>query len=278
MYILQISNLHLSTAYHFISSCEEFGRGQNWQVDPTGERPAQVITLGRDGGVFESFSYDVRDPQNPTFYVTEDHFEGAMQRFRPDAPDWKDPWSILLGPGTTDFLVLEPNNSGMAGRFYWTSNRARAKQSAMDHYPNSEGIDIHNGELFFISKRYASMYTLNLDQGTYTVESTRGGLFNGGPDQIKRILNDKNSHLLFFTEDGSASAGIHARNENGNYLTILESPSYQAETTGLAFSPDGKAMYVAYQVDGLLFEIRRQDGLPFDGRTLNVNYHAADTS
>ena len=47
-------------------------------------------------------------------------------------------------------------------------------------------------------------------------------------------------------------------------------------------------MYVAYQGDGspealeqnkvgYLFEIRRDDGLPFYGRTLNVAYHAEAT-
>jgi len=48
-------------------------------------------------------------------------------------------------------------------------------------------------------------------------------------------------------------------------------------------------MYVAYQGDGslqaletnkvgYLFEIRREDGLPFNGRTLNVAYHVQATS
>jgi len=56
-------------------------------------------------------------------------------------------------------------------------------------------------------------------------------LFNGGPDQVQRILND-DSNLLFFTEDGGGRAGIHARNEQGDYLTIMESPTYFPETTG----------------------------------------------
>ena len=268
-------------------SCEEFANGQVWQVDPTGMRAPAVITLGRDGGLFESFAYDMRYPQNPAFFVTEDAKEGALQRFRPDAPNWKDPWNILLGSGTIDYLVLHPfdgDNLGLGGTFEWSSNRTKAKQSAKNHYPNSEGIDIRHGELFFVSKRHKTMMTLDLDEGTYEVESTKSGLFNGGPDQIKRILKD-NSNLLFFTEDGGPYAGIHARNERGEYITILESPTHYPETTGLAFSPDGRRMYVAYQGDGgadalesnkigYLYEIRREDGLPFNGRSLNVNYHA----
>lgn len=256
-------------------SCEEFANGQNWQLDPTGERPPQVITLGSDGGFFESFAYDVRDKQNPAFFVTEDAQDGALQRFRPDSPDWNDPWNILLGEGTTDFLVLDPNDDWTGGTFEWTNDRQRARESAARDYPNAEGIDVHEGQLYFISKRYSTMYTLDLDTFEFKIESTREGLFNGGPDQIKRILNDDVSNLLFFTEDGGDRAGVHARNDLGSYLTVLESSEYENETTGLSFSPDGKAMYVAYQVDGLLFEIRREDGLPFQGRSLNVAYHAS---
>lgn len=212
-------------------SCEEFGRGQAWQVDPTGRRDPQVITLGRDGGVFESFAYDVRNRSNPSFFITEDSPEGALQRFRPDSENWNDPWNILLGAGTIDFLLLNPDSTGTGGTFSFTFNRTLAKQNALDNYPNSEGIDTFEGDLYFISKRLRAMFTLDLDAGTYKVESTRSGLFNGGPDQVQRILND-DSNLLFFTEDGGGRAGIHARNEQGDYLTIMESPTYFPETTG----------------------------------------------
>lgn len=69
-------------------------------------------------------------------------------------------------------------------------------------------------------------------------------------------------------------AQVHARNNLGQYYTILESHVYEDETTGLAFSPDSKHLYVAYQETGLLFDITRVDGLPFNARTLNVKYHA----
>uniref|UniRef100_A0A7S4NFI5 SMP-30/Gluconolactonase/LRE-like region domain-containing protein n=1 Tax=Odontella aurita TaxID=265563 RepID=A0A7S4NFI5_9STRA len=78
---------------------------------------------------------------------------------------------------------------------------------------------------------------------------------------------------MYFTEEGGRDAGVHARDKRGRYYTILESPVYQDETTGLAFSPDGKHMYVAYQKNGILFDLWREDGLPFHGLTLNVKYH-----
>ena len=103
-------------------------------------------------------------------------------------------------------------------------------------------------------------------------------MFQGGPDQMKRMFND-DSGILYFTEDGSNRAGLHARDMNGNYFTILESATNDGiETTGLSFSPDHKSMYFAYQKIGILFCVSRKDGLPFDGRSLNVRYHNSETS
>ena len=41
----------------------------------------------------------------------------------------------------------------------------------------------------------------------------------------------------------------------------------------IAFSPDYKHMYVAFQVDEVLFDVIRKDGRPFTARSLNLRYH-----
>lgn len=64
-----------------------------------------------------------------------------------------------------------------------------------------------------------------------------------------------------------------SRDEFGRFFTILESPTLEDETTGLSFSSDRKHMYVAYQHNGLLFDVTREDGLAFDAKTLDVKYH-----
>jgi hypothetical protein len=110
--------------------------------------------------------------------------------------------------------------------------------------------------------------------------STNGGLFNGQPDQIVRMFDDHtadvNDALIYFTEDGGKLAGVHARDVHGQFFTVLESYKYADETTGLSFSPDAKHLYVAYQTNGLLFDITRTDGLPFYARTINLKYHSTD--
>jgi secreted PhoX family phosphatase len=61
-------------------------------------------------------------------------------------------------------------------------------------------------------------------------------------------------------------------------LTAIFTPSsvatHSSETTGLAFSPDKKHMYVSYQNEGVILDITREDGYPFGALRLDIKYHA----
>jgi hypothetical protein len=127
---------------------------------------------------------------------------------------------------------------------------------------------VRGKELCFVTKVKKLMYILDLDGLTYRYVSTRSGLFTGQPDQIETVVG---SNLMLFTEDGGGTAGLHAR-RGDEYYTILESTVYSDETTGSTLSPDKKHLYFAYQDEGVLFDVTRDDGLPFDGETLSPNY------
>lgn len=257
-------------------SCEEMGNtGQIYQVDPTGRRAPQVLTLGSEGGRWESFAYDIRDRTQPRYFVTEDHSFGALRRFTPHDPNWDDPWSMLHGKGEVHYLLLFPQGNGEYGTFEWTDNESRAKSNAQNHYPMTEGIDVNGDQLYFVCKQVKQIFTLELDRGTYMRKSTVYGLFDGTPDQVERIM-EGSSELLYFTEEGGKDAGVHARDHNGSFFTILESPVYNDETTGLSWSPDGRIMYVAYQFNGLLFAIWRRDGAPFHQSQIDVKSHECE--
>lgn len=266
-------------------SCEEWGRdgdshGNIYQVDPTGKRPPEKLTLGREGGKWESFAYDIRDLQTPYFFVTVDVKDGALQRFQPDQINWENPWDMLHGAGATVYLVLNPDSTGDTGTFAWSKDKSEAQANAKANYPNTEGIDVHDGILFFVCKDIKMIFELDLDNFTYKRKSTAAGLFDGQPDQLKRILSNNGTtanvngdDFLFFTEEGGTYAGVHGRDEQGRYFTLLESPHYDDETTGLAFNPQHTHMYIAYQDTGMLFDVSRLDGQPFHAMSIDVKYH-----
>ena len=196
-------------------------------------------------------------------------------------PDWDNPWEILTGDGILDYLVVEPYpDDSSRGTYYWEANKSTAQKSSRAYFPNVEGIDCKDNQLFFVSKVYKTVFVLDLDIGTYKNYSTATSLFDGEPDQIKRSTPNEDDpdadRILYFTEDGDGKgtkAGIHGRNKAGQYFSILESHVYSDETTGLAFSPDNRHMYVAYQESGLLFDIYRDDGEQFSANALYVKHH-----
>ena len=62
-------------------SGEEHRDGRIWQVDPTGKRQPQNITMGETFiGLFESFAMDIRDKSKPRFFMTKDEETGALRR------------------------------------------------------------------------------------------------------------------------------------------------------------------------------------------------------
>ena len=129
-----------------------------------------------------------------------------------------------------------------------------------------------DGILYFVGKNIRVLFIADLDARTWTSQSTDKGIFDGSPDQLQRILGDERG-MLYFTEEQGNDSGIHARDEQGRYYVVVMSEEKIGETTGLAFSPDGRYMFVSYQEMGELFMIWRRDRLPFQATTLDVKYH-----
>ena len=227
-------------------TCEENGSsGQVWEVRPelgsSFQRSGPTV-IGGTGGNYESFAYDARDRLKPTFYVTNDTGYGALTRFTPDpavvaaAETSGDYSEVLYQMGTLEWLVLNPisgNTNDLTGTFSWTSNRGQADANSNSFYQNSEGIDVRNGFLYFVTKRSKSLYILDLDNLTYVKSSTVSGAFDGQPDQIQRIISqDPTRDMLYFCEEASSDNGIHARDTDGNFYTIIDADTLSSETTG----------------------------------------------
>lgn len=163
---------------------------------------------------------------------------------------------------TTYLHLDEP----VKGEFAWTDSESKGRDSASDSFPNSEGIVFHDGKLSFVSKTKKKMWTLNLDEKTYTVEQTglkfRGkGSFNGQPDQVG---DHKDSNYMYFTEEGNIP-GVYARDDkDGTYYTLVETVRGVGrngdETVGIAVTQDGSRLFFGFQTNGELFVLTRKDG------------------
>jgi hypothetical protein len=286
-------------------SCEEYGKGQCWQVDPFGVHEPEPTVIGEpEGGSFEAFvsfvrnclvlvdillshlvpsilriaqTYDDRDADQLVFFVTEDHARGALRRFRTNNVDPSNLWDSLHGTGTRDYLKLDP----AAGTFEWTSSLDEGRRNAEQYFPHTEGISHMNGILYFVSKKTRILYILNLDAMTYTTSNVNSGKllgrgnFGEEADHVVQLTDN----TVYFTEDGGRTPGVYGKDvKTGQYFAIMEAVHSQYkndEATGLAFSPDWTRMYVCIQDNGVLFEIRRKDGMPFESahQQLRLKYH-----
>ena len=230
--------------------------------------------MGGEGGNYETVTVDNTNTSLPIFYISNDNSDGEIRRFTPNATIVQngDYSKILISPGTMHYLVLDPDTD----TFQWTLNLAKGQQSARRYFRNVEGIDYRHGLLYFVSKVQDELFTLDLTHHTYVKESTVNGYFQDHPDQVIRYMNEPSSGMMFFTEEGN-NGGVHGRDVNGNYFTLLEGGKIN-ETSGLAFSPDNKRMYVAFYNEGILFEITRTDGLPFSAEGTTLRHHQMNGS
>jgi len=279
--------------------------GQVWEAHPFDEFHPRVTQIGAaaGGGEFESVAYDNRTVLR--FFVSEDKTDGALRRFTPLGWQQDPAASILAEGGVTDWLTLSnvslANSDGVrTGRYHWATGAAAeeaARASQATYHAKAEGIDFRptgctgsgaelscTGRLYFTAKTEKTLVILYIDSATPNtgevhLSSTESGAFNNQPDQISALVGD--GDLVYFCEDGGDDNGVHARDGTGRYYTVLEGyPAYLSETTGLAFSPDKRHMYVSFQGSALIndpgriFDITREDGYPFGGATLDIKYHA----
>jgi len=244
----------------WVSCEEESDVGQCWQVGPDGR--AEETVLGGEGGNFESVAVDDRIYDAPVFYTTEDEEDGALRRFIASQHGW----DALHTEGEHSFLNLFDD-----GTYEWTTDEKDARKSAKEYFPNSEGIQVHAGNVYFMSKELQHLIILDLENMTWTSEESGvkfygEGSFGGQPDQN---MFGPTRKYIYFTEDGSSDPGVYARyGDDGTYFTMFQAIEDDIhtddETIGIALSPDNKRFYAGFQVTGYIFEFTREDGLAFE--------------
>jgi len=260
-------------------SGEETPMGGVWEVDLRGGG-ARMTQFGI--GKFESATCDDRNLRTLECFASLDDEKESIRRYQPNPQVLQDAVSIgdysnvmHAEGGTLTYLFL----NAILGTFTWTTDKNRANNNAKALFPNVEGIDHHDGKLYFVSKKTKELFTLDLDGKTFERSSTVSGAFNHQPDQIRHIIGDdpNETAYLYFLEDGGKMPGVFARNlKNDRTYTIMEKVEDKFdgdESTGLAFCDNSKRLIVALQERGTIYEITREDGQPFYGAAANVKYH-----
>ncbi len=249
------------TPWNSFVSCEEYEDGQCWQIDPVTEK-AEVTLLGGDGGRYESVAVDNRNVNAPVFFTTEDDEEGALRRFVANGNGW----DALHTEGKTTFLNILDDNE-----FEWTDDEDDGRKSAKKYFPNTEGIQVHEGKVYFMSKELQELIILDLDTLTYETEQTGLKMYGEGSfeDQPDQNLFGPTRKYIYFTEDGGDHPGVYARyGSDGTYFTMfqaIEGGIHSGdETVGIALNPDHTRFYAGFQGEGYIFEFTREDGLAFE--------------
>lgn len=264
--------------------------GNVWELDPAGDAPARPTQLGV--GSFGSVACDDRKLLDrgdlACFSTADDRAYGALRRYRPSRRTLDDALrtdsysDVLHKPGgTLDFLILDQPRRGS---FEWINDEFLANWQAYDRFANAEGVDHHDGTLYFVSRRERKLFVLDLDDSTYQSYSTDTGPFDAGPDEMEYLVgddvNDKDDHAyLYFAEDGGPAPGVFGRRADDNrYFTLLEKMPDDVHdndrATGLAFcGDDHRRLMVAFRDAGLVLEITRQDGRPFHGTLSSTIHH-----
>jgi hypothetical protein len=202
------------------------------------------------------------------FFVSEDLENGALRSVRPGPTYINDEWDMLTKEGGTvrEYLVLNPDSD----TFTWTTDIEEARVSAAAHYPHSEGLSQRGGILYMTSKTFLTIFALDLDSKSYTSFQTSDGALVGDgefeqeADQLLQITD----HILYMAENGGPHPGVYGRDlTTGLYFTVFQgfADTYIGDdVTGIAFTPDWKRMYACFEDSGVMLEIQREDGLPFE--------------
>ena len=127
-----------------------------------------------------------------------------------------------------------------------------------------------DGILYMTSKKENIVFALDLDAKSYTTFKPSDGTMVGDgeikeePDQLLQISDQ----TLYMAENGGSNPGLYGRDlSTGTYFTVFQAfaDTYMDDdVTGLAFSPDLTRLYACFEETGVLFEIQREDGLPFE--------------
>ena len=205
------------------------------------------------------------DPKHHRAYLTEDRVDGCLYRFLPN-----DPSAPFVGRLQALAIVGEPNYNttamavGEVLDVTWVdveepdpdddSVRAQAKAEGAAVFVRGEGISWFAGQVYVCATVGGPIYKGQIfrlrDEDEPTLElvvaSTDPEVLDC-PDNITVAPWGE----LFAVEDGGGEQFIRWIGPEGEVSAFARNAVSESEMAGICFSPDGQAMFVNIQEDGL---------------------------
>ena len=241
--------------------------------------PEKLTDLGRFN--HEAFAYN---PQTGVSYLTEDRGDGCLYRFVPNNKSQPFSHGKLQAMSVVDKPQFNTSLDMEKGRDYqlsWVdiaepvpeddSCRFQGRKAGAAMVSRGEGLWFHNGELYF--------------------SATNGGLHGKGQifqitgldephNQLRLVCEAGSDSALEFpdniavapwgglvvAEDGSWTDYIRMINRQGKITTLARNARSFKEIAGVCFSPDGNALFLNLQEEGMTLAITG----PFEAYANNV--------
>lgn len=237
-------------------SCEEYERGQVWECDPEGRRPAMLRpALGTF--VHEAVAVDDR---TGCLYLTEDAAEGLWYRFVP-APGTR-------GAGSLEAGTLEAARVDAEGRVRWLPvpdplarrQTTRRQLPAATRFRGGEGIWCARGQVWFTTKGDNRVWHYDIGRALLAVLYEAGRAVDPLLSGVDNCTLASNGDLLV-AEDGGDMQIVAVR-PDGSVLPVVQVHGHRAsELAGVAFDPSGRRLYFSSQRGA---SGRREDGVTYE--------------
>jgi hypothetical protein len=247
-------------------SCEEHDRGQVYECDPFGKRPAMLRPAL---GTFKHEAVAV-DPVNQYLYLTEDKPDGGFYRFRPDNPPPD------LTTGTLEIArVVERKRRSIIDWLPVPDSLAQSVDTRLQvdgytRFDGGEGVAFNDGRVYFTTKGNNRVWSYDMMSGELDVVYDHATSENPILSGVDNVAITPSGDVLV-AEDGS-DMQIVVLTPSGRVVPLVQIIGHErSEITGPAFDPYFQRLYFSSQRGalnlheaGITYEVTGP-GIPLSG-------------
>lgn len=240
-------------------SCEETDKGQVWECDPFGHKPAQAK---KSLGLFRHEAIAV-DTRNKQLYLTEDKPEGRFYRYT--AHSFDTAGNPNLDDGVLEVAEVIDDGTG-AIRWHALTDPSAANMPTRKQVPRStafdggEGIWYHQNFIYFATKGDDCVWAFDIQKQRLSILYSAASSLSPVLTGVDNITGNAAGELLVAEDGGSMQIVVLS---GDNVLPLLQVIGHdRSEIAGPALSPDGSRLYFSSQrgktgnsADGVTFEI-----------------------